>query len=362
MAEAWRLIVLCTTIFRLGGALFCLVGAIFIFVEADYLKYARSIKSGDGGYAWGDIGWMLFEYGAYFISFDGVISLFYSTLKRPQLQAAWPFYPAEGHPLRNSIRDGAMGFGFFFLGLGAGSTVFAYPDQAPLEYMDVWVTFYNTRHDESHLRNGAYLLILGSTLLVVSIVAIAIYCERLDVFYILPCSRCNYERQPVHESEDVVCCLHLGRPQPVGCVVQTKCTAIYQNNWMGAFFNHIYAAYVFYFIAFLVWHTSLGTATYSPFANACVLPHHNVYDNGLAHTCNHQEDDAAYYMLVSSVLLIIATALFTIHAFVYYLSIILNRPLVVNNFVDGNATVDTKSDQRSAKGGFRPPRSLNLEY
>ena len=350
----WRLFVLFTTIFRLAGAIFCLVGAFCIVTEADNVKYARAISSGGGGYAWGGLGWVLFEFGAYFITFDGIVSLGYSTITRKGLADAWPFYPSPSHPLRNSIRDGALAFGFLLIGLGAGSTSFAYPNEAPREYMDAWVIFYTTRHDDKYLRNGAYLLLGGSALLVVSVVVIAIYCERLDVFYILPCSRCNHERRYAHGVEGAVCCLQLGRPQPVACAVRTRCTAIYQNNCLGAFFNHAYPSYLLYFASAAFWIASLDTTIYSPFSDTCAIPHHNIYDHGLAHTCDHQEEDVGYYMLISSVLFTTAAALFTIHALVYYLSIIVNRPLLVNNFADVADTAVNNDVVQSRKRWDRP--------
>ena len=351
MNDPWRLIVLCTTVFRPGGALFCLAGTICLLIESDYVKYARSIKRGQGGYAWGDVGWMLFESGAYFISFDGLVSLFYSTMTRKGLKEAWPFYPSQVHTLRNSIRDGALGFGFLFIGIGAGSTTFAYPNNSPFDYMSTWVAFYETRHTDRHLRNGAYLLLIGSTLLVISVVSIAIYCERLDVFYILPCSRCKHERRPTHETMTTNCCLNLGRPQPVACVIQTGCTAIYQNNLFGAFFNHVYPAYLLYFIGSLVWLASLNVSIYSP---ACIIPLHNMYDHGLVHTCNHQEEDVGFYMIVSNLLFVAAATLFTIHALVYYLSIILNRPLIVNNFEHTQSHIHTSDTANGGKRWSKP--------
>lgn len=344
MTSNWRLLVLCTTLCRLCGALLCFAGTICVAVEASYLKYAWTIRSGEGGYAWGNLGWTLFEYGALSISFEGFASLFYSSMEQPSLQTAWPFYPSADHPLRHSIRDGALGVGFFLIGLGAGSLAFAYPDEAALENMNAWTSFYRTRHDNTHLHNGTSLLFVGSALLVVSVGVISVYCERLDVLYILPCSRCNHERQLAHETEGGrTCCLHLDRPQPVACVVRSGCTAIYQNNWLGAFFNHIYPAYAFYLVGAIVWRMSLDVTVYSPFSETCALPRRNVYDHGLVYGCHQQHEDAGYYLLVSSALLITGATLFAIHALVYYLSILLNRPFVVNNFAP---SVGTRSVRR----------------
>lgn len=343
MAHPVRLLVLFTTICRLGGALLCLAGAVCLSVEASYLKYAVVVKQGQGAYAWGDVGWLLIECGAFSIAFDGITSFLYGSVAHSSLMQAWPFYPPNDHPLRNIIRDGAMGFGFLLLALGAGSNAYVYPDVAPHQHMGAWVQFYHGRSSDKYLHNGAYLLSLGSVLLCTSIVVIAIYCERLDVFYILPCTRCHQERQITHATDEASCgCLYLDRPPPVRCALQTSCTAIYQNNFLGAFFNHVYPSYAFYFAASVFWLASLNVAFYSPFhtnnatkstsAAQCALPHHTVYEHGLDYVCDAQERDAGFYLLVSSILFIVAATLFTIHAFIYYLSILLNRPFIVNNF------------------------------
>jgi len=334
----WRTVVLCTCLFRLAGALFCTVGSAFTLVEAYHLKYAQPVKADEGGYAWGFLGWTLFEFGSYFIVFDCVVSLLYSAMDKELLDPIWPFYPSVEHPLRNRIRDAALSIGFFFIGVGAGNTAYGYPSNME---MDAWVSFYNLRHNKVELQNGADLLLIGAVLLFLSIPTIAIYCERLDVLYILPCTRCKHERQLVRETETLTCCLHLDRPPPVACVVQTECTAIYQNNWLGAFFNHVYASMLLFFIAFITWFDSLRESVYSPFeCSSAMITYNTVYQQGLQYDCKHENDDTGYKMLVSTVLLTLAATLFTVHASIYYLSIVCNRPFIVNNFTP-HGPVDT---------------------
>jgi hypothetical protein len=336
----WRTVVLCTCLFRIAGAIFCLVGSAFTFVEAYNLKYAKPIKPDDGGYAWGYLGWVLFELGSYFIVFDSVVSLIYSAMDEVLFSPIWPFYPNANHPLRNRIRDVALSIGFFFIGMGAGNTAHGYPSEMK---MQMWVEFYQTRDKKVDLQNGADLLLIGAILLLLSIAAIAVYCERLDVFYILPCTRCNHERQLLRETETITCCLRLDRPPPVACVLQTDCTALYQNNWLGAFFNHIYASIILFLIGFFLWFDSLRKSVYSPFGcSSYDTIYDTVYDAGLLHDCEHENNDTGHKMLYSTAIITVAAALFTIHASVYYLSVVCNRPFIVNNFTPASSLESPK--------------------
>lgn len=345
MVGGWRLAVIFTSGFRIGGAILCLLGAIGVVVEGSYLKYARAVHSNEGAYAWGLLGWSLVEYGAYAIVVDALASICYFAWQDDKaLVEAWPFHSVGNYPFRNVIRDVALSVGFLLLGIGAGTNAWAYPDVAPYDGMDEWVGFYQTRRDNRWLHNGAYTLFIGSILLLVCIPTIAIYCERLDVFYILPVYRCRQERRTPHPTDEVVCCFHVGRPQPVACLLQTGATAVYQNNWFGAFFNHIYPAFFFYTLASVFWIASLNVGAYAPFSRGandlCDVSIHTVYGKGLAYTCHHEYEDSGYYFFVGATLLVTASSLFTIHALVYYASILLNRPLIVDNFVD-NGTHST---------------------
>jgi len=335
MVSAWRLLVVFTSTFRVGGSTLFLLGSVGLAIEASYLKYARQVYYNDGAYEWGMLGWFLIEYGAYLIVLDGIVSVCYFVERSHDgLNRAWPFHSMGEYPLRNVIRDGALSVGFLLIGVGAGTIASAYPDATPYNNMHTWATFYHTRGENESLHSGAYMLLVGSLLLALSIPIIAIYCERLDVFYILPVYRCHQERRPPHPTEEVTCCFHVGRPPPVACVIQTGATATYQNNWFGAFFNHIYPAFILYFVASIFWVASLNGSTYSPFSSdtLCSPPTHTVYAASLPYVCDRQYQDPGYLLFVSTALFVTAATLFTIHTIVYYASILLNRPLIVDNF------------------------------
>jgi len=359
-------ILLNATIMWMSAVLF-VVASSELVEEASIIKWQGLSSGGPTSYQHGLQGMQNFALSFGLASLHMLIALITTLIAHwencPGMRIAW----AEGTMLDVSRQAGyCLGYGVIAIGsfLGsatiphAGKTLETHPGMMVLDgravETTVWEGHYNTRLDGEL---SVYIILAGAALCTLTILLQIVLGEGLNVCYIVPFARCNYEWQKLAiecnkgnaKGQDIEKIVPSGLPFTTLCLTkdrQNSCPwfATFAHNIFGALRTHYYAATVFILVGAILRFFSAVPPNaelkddwpiYISWQNTS--GHNQVYvkySSKNTNTYNVTEwNDASYYMWTSSLFFFTASVLTIFGTIGYTVGLIVTRASMPANHV-----------------------------
>ena len=365
--------ILVNTIVIWLSAIFFVAGSWELLREASILKWQGLIDGGARSYDHGvaGIGGLAISFSLVMVHmFVAMMMTLFSHWKRcPGVRIAW----AEG-TLLDLTRQFGYFLGFTFLTMGAvmGLATIPHAGQVLKTHPDIqmhlvddehlidtlkWEGHYSVRLDAEF---SVYLMLIGGCFCAITVVAQFVLGEGVNVCYIFPCARCNYEWHKIavecnqgdnDAKQDKV--VPKGLPYTTLCLTKERknsCPwlATFAHNILGALRTHQYVATVFIAVGTLLrlYSTVPPEAglkdwpIYIPWSNGSHDPQpvyvmytiHNTH-NQTYNTTITEWNDASYFMWTSSILFFTASIFTLFSTFAYSIGLVTTRASIPANHV-----------------------------
>lgn len=347
-----RTIAILSGLVRLVGAICLLTGAVSLYYEAHGFKYndnAWELK----WYNNGRYGWVLLFIGFAFVAIDDVITFLFSastsfgvfsTLAHPETQ---PF---------DASRQAVFAVGNIICAIGAAMAYMEYPifEGNKTQQLSHVATFYNSRFEDTR---PLVVLTIGASIRVLSILVQFFAGDGLNVFYILPFTRCGMEfenaddegKSLLKEKYTMICGMFSCMP-----------FAIFTHNWLGAFRMHVHASSIFFLVGVVYALYKVDEQFYIPFTpetyevlvkrgNSTEIVeftesiYHGMYNlvvNWKSNNVTYNEEmewtdktDTSYYMFVSAILFVTSETLQLVSSLAYFIGVVRNEAPIPGNHV-----------------------------
>lgn len=347
-----RTIAIFSALVRLVGAIGLLTGAVSLYYEAHGFKYddsAWELKWYNSG-RWG---WGLFAGGFVFVAFDDVITFLFSMCTG--FGATYTFAHPETQPF-DASRQAVFAIGNVICAIGASLAYMEYPvfEGDKIEQMTQVAEFYNSRFEDT---TPLVVIVIGASIRAFSILVQIFAGDGLNVFYILPITRCGMEFEGATESGKEV----LKEKYAMTCGT-VSCTpfAIFLHNWLGAFRMHVHASSIFFLfgISYVLYNADeqffipFGPETHDVIVHRSntteVLEftesiYHGMYKLVVHWTPNNVTNneelewtdttDTGYYMFVAAIFFVTSETLHLVSSLAYFIGVARNEAPIPGNHV-----------------------------
>jgi hypothetical protein len=349
-----RTIALFSALVRLVGAIGLLTGAVSLYYEAHGFKYddnAWELKWYNSG-RWG---WGLISVGFILVAFDDVTTFLFSMCTG--FGATYTFAHPETQPF-DASRQAIFAVGNIVCAIGAGMAYMEYPvfEGDKIEQMTKVADFYNSRFEDT---TPLVVIVVGAAIRAFSILVQIFAGDGLNVFYILPFTRCGMEYENAGESGKHV----LTDKYAMICgTVSCMPFAIFMHNWLGAFRMHVHASSIFFLIGigYSLWNVDEQFyVPFSPETHDVIVKrgnstevieltesiYHGMYQLVVHWTTNNvtyneemdwtDTTDTGYYMFVSAIFFVTSETLHLVSSLAYFIGVARNEaPIPGNHVVD----------------------------
>ena len=343
-----RIVAAAGALLQVVGAGIAYLGVYGLMIEGQDVKYNTQFADlSKLGYDRGRDGWWMVFAGFFLCASSQLFALAFAIAsnKSDNVYKIWPEFM-----FADISRQVIFLFGDGLVAIAAILFSNAYPNST--SSLGEWSAFYSDRFKDS--RAATTVFIIGASLRAFSIVAQFLLGERCNICYIVPFARCGFEWTRVAGDDApvptnrlsyyTICLRKTGQP-----VIAFMATFL--HNWFGAIRVHIYLSSVLFLIGAMLYNTSTQVHVYVPYdqtginnrtADGTILwtpsrqSQQSMYSNETIVTSENGigfENDAGYYMYVSSIFLILAGLLQTLSSLGYFWGIVANESAIPRNHV-----------------------------